>query len=80
LSYNIFTYRELTTIETNFLTTGVTKIIVGKAITNASNQAFNQIRPIPSAKPTLKAEITNDIMLDISNAIKNEKTRGVYFC
>jgi hypothetical protein len=51
---------------------------VGKAITNASNQAFNQIRTIPSANPTLKAEITNDIMLDINNAIKNEKTWDVY--
>ena len=53
--------------------------MVGNAITNASSQAFIQIRKMLSVNPILNAEITNDIMPDMSNAMKNEKTWDVYF-
>lgn len=68
-----------TTKFTNFLTAGDTRIIAGKATQNANPQAFSQINIMSSAKPTLKTLITNDIKHDISKAIKNEKTYGVYF-
>jgi len=49
-------------------------MIVGKAIMKANSQACNQTEMILLTKPTLKTVITNDIMKDISNDIKKEKT------
>ncbi len=49
-------------------------IIVGKAVTNANSHAFNQTVTISATNPRLNIEIMNDIIPDISKAIKNEKT------
>jgi len=53
---------------------GDTRIIVGKATTKANNQAFSQTNRMPFISPTLKTLITKDIMQDMSNDMKNEKT------
>jgi hypothetical protein len=49
-------------------------MIVGNATANAKLQAFSQIFTIFGTKPTLKTLMTNDIIHDISNAIKKENT------
>ncbi len=49
-------------------------MIVGNATENANNQAFNQMLIRLGTKPILKMVMTNDMMQDISNAIKKEKT------
>lgn len=69
-----FSYSFLQQTATDFRTSGVTAIMVGKAITNANTQAFSQTVIIPSISPTLKIDITNDMMLDMSSDIKNENT------
>ena len=53
--------------------------MVGKAITNESNQAFNQTKMISSTIPTFNKLTTKDMMHDISNDMKNEKAYVEYF-
>ena len=53
---------------------GATRLMVGNATTNAKAHAFNQTNRIFSIKPTLKSVMTKDIIHDINNAMKNEKT------
>tara|TARA_R110002074_G_scaffold238775_2_gene410637 strand:+ start:118 stop:375 length:258 start_codon:yes stop_codon:yes gene_type:complete len=62
------------TKETNLCTIGETRIIVGKATINANPHAFSHIDTILLTNPTLKTLMTKDIMPDISNDMKNEKT------
>jgi hypothetical protein len=64
---------------TSFLTIGETTITVGNATINEKPHALSQMETMPSIKPTLKILITSDIVHDINNAIKNEKTYGVCF-
>jgi len=52
---------------------------VGKAITKPKPHALSQIETIFETKPTLKILMTNDIMHDMTNAIKNENTYFSYF-
>ena len=51
-------------------------MIVGNATENANNQAFNQMLIRLGTKPILKMVMTNDMMQNISNAIKKEKKSG----
>jgi len=53
---------------------GETNVTVGNATIKAKPHAFNQIDRISSTTPTLKILITSDIIHDINNAMKNEKT------
>lgn len=62
------------TILTNLWTNGDTRNIAGKAMIKAKAQAFSQITTISLTKPTLKTLMIKDMMHDISNDIKNEKT------
>ncbi|MFT7009014.1 MAG: hypothetical protein ACJAXJ_003562 [Colwellia sp.] len=48
--------------------------MVGNATIKAKTQALSQIEMIFVTIPTLKALMTKDIMLDISNDIKKENT------
>jgi hypothetical protein len=48
--------------------------MTGNATAKANTQAFNQMLRILDTSPTLKTLITNDIMHDMSNAMKNENT------
>lgn len=48
--------------------------MVGNATIKAKLQACSQIETIFDTNPTLNTEMINDIMQDIKNAIKNEKT------
>lgn len=68
----LYSFRQQTA--TDLRTSGVTAIMVGNAIINANTQAFNQTVIIPSIMPTLKIDITKDMMLDMSSDIKNENT------
>jgi len=63
------------TIPTIFLATGETSATVGKAMTKAKPHAFSQTAIILLTNPTLKMLITNDMMHDMNNAIKNANTR-----
>jgi hypothetical protein len=63
------------TILTSILTTGDTRVIVGKATTKAKAQALSQMDRILLTIPTLNTLITKDMMQDISNAMKNAKTK-----
>ena len=57
-----------------FLTTGITKSIAGNATTKAKPHALSHMDRILFTKPILNVLMTNDIMQDISNAIKNANT------
>jgi hypothetical protein len=48
--------------------------IVGNATENAKIHALTHISIILLTKPTLKMLITRDMMQDINNEMKNEKT------
>lgn len=66
----------ITTPDTNIRTSGVTAMIVGKAIMKANAQAFNHFVIIPSIIPTLIIEMASDMMHDIRSDIKNENEIG----
>jgi len=74
LYLNADTYSSCKTKATSLCTIGAIIIIVGKATIKAKLHAFNHIVIILLTKPMLKTLITKDIIPDISNAIKNEKT------
>ena len=59
---------------TNLCTNGDTIKIAGNATVKANPHAFNHINNKPGIIPTLKVVITSDIIQDMINAIKNEKT------
>ena len=63
---------------TNLLTKGDTNIMHGKAIEKAKLHACSQRLIMSSTQPRLKMLITNDMMADISNDMKNEKT--IFWC
>ena len=63
---------------TNLLTKGDTKTIHGKAIEKAKLHACSQRLMMSSTQPRLKMLMTNDMMADISNDMKNEKT--IFWC
>jgi len=50
-------------------------VIAGKATKNEKLQALSHIENMSLTMPKLNIVMTNDIMPDINNAIKNEKTR-----
>jgi hypothetical protein len=65
---------------TSLFTAGATTDTVGNAIRNDNPQALNQIcRKLPTS-PTFSRLTTSDMMHDMSNAMKNAKTTGRYFC
>jgi hypothetical protein len=58
---------------------GATNVTVGKATAKANAHALSQIETIFSTSPTLKILMTNDMMHDMSSAIKKANTMFWYF-
>jgi hypothetical protein len=59
---------------TSLWTIGEIIIMAGKAMRKAKLQAFSHISIMLLTMPTLKTLMTNDMIHDISNAIKKENT------